>query len=82
MYDWCLNNAVYFKDNNTLERLNLSSNWLEGEGGQALARTLEENDFISELVSTRKNTYGAINPCLLSECIDLYVIEAQLIHVY
>lgn len=40
-----------FKDNITLEKLNLQGNWIEGAGGLAMARMLEENDYITELVN-------------------------------
>jgi len=44
----CLKNTL--QDNVTLEKLNLNGNWIEGEGGEAIARMLEENEYITELV--------------------------------
>ncbi|KAL4238564.1 hypothetical protein ACF0H5_003271 [Mactra antiquata] len=41
--------ALVLRDNITLEKLNLQGNWIEGEGGVAMARMLEENDYITEL---------------------------------
>ena len=39
------------QDNITLEKLNLQGNWMTGDGGAAMARMLEDNDYITELVS-------------------------------
>lgn len=41
---------IWFQDNVTLEKLNLQGNWIEGEGGLAMARMLEDNDYITEIV--------------------------------
>ena len=41
----------FVQDNITLEKLNLQGNWIEGDGGSAMARMLEDNDYITELVS-------------------------------
>lgn len=42
---------ISIQDNITLEKLNLQGNWIEGDGAAAMARMLEENDYITELVS-------------------------------
>ena len=50
------------QDNVTLEKLNLQGNWIEGDGGLAMARMLEDNDYITELVSIR----GSVAPVCFS----------------
>lgn len=35
----------------SLEKLNIQGNWIEEEGGRAMARMLEENDYITEMVN-------------------------------
>lgn len=44
-----------FQDTITLEKLDLRGNWIEGEGGEAVARMLEENDYVTDVVSILKN---------------------------
>lgn len=43
--------TLSLQDNITLEKLNLQGNWIEGAGGLAMARMLEDNDYITELVN-------------------------------
>ena len=42
---------VCFKNNTTVINLDLQDNWLEGDGGESIARMLKENCYITELVS-------------------------------
>lgn len=49
------NHEVIFQDTITLEKLDLRGNWIEGEGGEAVARMLEENDYVTDVVSILKN---------------------------
>jgi hypothetical protein len=42
------------QDNITIERLNLEGNWMEADGAKAMAKMLEENDYISDVVSTNE----------------------------
>lgn len=44
-----------FQDTITLEKLDLRGNWIEGEGGEAVARMLEENDYVTDVVSILKS---------------------------
>ncbi|CAH1791138.1 unnamed protein product [Owenia fusiformis] len=41
--------ARVLRDNVSLEKLDLSGNWMEGDGGKAMARALEDNDYILDL---------------------------------
>lgn len=43
--------VALFQDTITLEKLDLRGNWIEGEGGEAVARMLEENDYVTDVVS-------------------------------
>lgn len=38
-----------------MERLDLGGNWMSPEGGMAICRLLEENDYITEMVCTAVN---------------------------
>lgn len=39
------------QDTISLEKLDLRGNWIEGEGGEAVARMLEENDYVTDVVN-------------------------------
>ena len=36
----------------TCEKLDLSANWIEGDGGRFMAKVFQENDYIHEIVSS------------------------------
>lgn len=41
---------VWFQSNVTCEKIDLSANWIEGDGGRYMARVFMENDYINEVV--------------------------------
>ncbi|WAR19264.1 LR74A-like protein [Mya arenaria] len=64
--------ALVLRDNITLEKLNLQGNWIEGDGGLAMARMLEDNDYITE-INLSDNKLGSIGAkyCLVEENVRL-----------
>lgn len=48
LFNWV--SLVSTKNNTFITNLDLEDNWLEGEGGEYVARMLKENCYITELV--------------------------------
>lgn len=49
-----------------MERLDLGGNWMSPEGGMAICRLLEENDYITEMVCTGVN-FERVCECVCAE---------------
>uniref|UniRef100_A0A2C9LM68 Uncharacterized protein n=1 Tax=Biomphalaria glabrata TaxID=6526 RepID=A0A2C9LM68_BIOGL len=50
--------ALALKESVTLERLDLSGNWIGPDGANSMARLLEENDYVTDVVSKTKSKGG------------------------